>query len=337
MKNQIFIKLHILLILGYISIALYSCNFMESGLPRSSGSINELLIVTDSPSQWEDEIGDSISAFFARDQVGLPQPEPVFDITNISAANLGAVSRKLHNIFIAEINPKIISVSFTVKKNVWSDPQRIIKIAAPDEKSFLSEFDLRKDTITKVYDQLERQRTLLLDGKSFEINAAEAIRNRFLINLSVPGGFYIAKETPDFMWLRHKFTKPTQDTELGIFIYSSENSDTNVFNPKHIITWRNMIIWQNMITPTGNPMKVSEEYITPVFNVIPDFPAGYAIETRGLWEIHNDFMGGSFVSYTFRHPETNKVITLDGYVYNPNNDKKDFIRRLESIFWAVRY
>jgi hypothetical protein len=338
MKNKLLSTAQILLMWGFLITMFHSCEFGETGLPRSSGSINELLIVTDSKVQWEGELGDSLRAFFARNQVGLPQPEPVFDLINIASKDLGDLYQKYHNIFIAEINPNASNTSFDVQRNVWSDPQRVIRIAAPELKSFLTEFDLKKDSITKVLVQLERQRTLLLDAMSYDIKVAEAVRNKFSISLSVPGGFYIAKETPDLMWLRHKITKAKQDIELGILIYTSDSPDSVIYHPKHIITWRNTITREHVPGPSpGSFMVVSQDYIPPVFTSSYDFPSGYAIETRGIWAVQNDFMGGAFVSYTFIHPVTQKAMTLDGYVYNPNNDKKDFIRHLESMFWAVKF
>ena len=338
MKIKIFSKGYIVLIAGVLSIYLNSCNFGETGLPRSSGAINEMLIITDSKTQWEGEFGDSLRAFFTRNQVGLPQPEPVFDVINIASKDLGDLFKKFHNIFIAEINPSMTSARFEIQKNVWSDPQSIIKISAPDLQTFQAEFNARKDTISSVMNQLERKRTLILNELSFEPKAAEAILNRFSISLSIPGGFYVAEETSDFMWLRHRITKANQDVELGIMIYSADYADTVVFNPRHIISWRNLITKEHIPGPSeGSFMKVSEEFVPPVFTIFPDFPSGYAMEARGLWEVQNDWMGGAFVSYTFVNPKTSKVITLDGYVYNPNNDKKNFIRHLESIFWAVGF
>ena len=84
-------------------------------------------------------------------------------------------------------------------------------------------------------------------------------------------------------------------------------------------------------------MKVAMEYKPPLFDTITDFPGGYAVETRGLWEVENDFMGGPFISYTFIDQENNKVITLDGYVYNPNDVKKNYLRQLEGIFFAAKF
>jgi hypothetical protein len=46
-------------------------------------------------------------------------------------------------------------------------------------------------------------------------------------------------------------------------------------------------------------------------------------------------MGGAFINYTFVDTASHKVITLDGYVYNPNELKKNYIRQLEAIFFAT--
>ena len=211
MKNKLTTTARILLLSGFLAVSLHSCDFGESGLPRSSGSINELLIVTDSKVQWEGAFGDSLRAFFAREQIGLPQPEPVFDVINIASKDLGDLYKKYHNIFIAEINPNAAGASFEVQKNVWSDPQRVIRIAAPDVNAFMALFNHEKDSVSKVLEQLERQRTLLLDAMSYDIKVAEAVSNKFSLGLSIPGGFYIAKDAPDFMWLRHKSVRARPD------------------------------------------------------------------------------------------------------------------------------
>ena len=328
----------LLLMTGVFILTVTSCQFGETGKPKSTGSINELLIITDSKADWEGPFGDSLRAFFAMNMIGVSQPEPMFDIINIASKDLGDIYKRYHNIFIAEIKPQAQEPSISISKNVWSEPQKVITITAPDMNQFQAEFDRQKNTILKEFVKLERERTLVLSDMSFEMKVAEAIESSFGISLSIPGGFYIAKDVPDFMWLRHTMTKAKRDLELGILIYTTDYIDTNVFNTRNIINWRNLITREHIPgSVEGSYMKVGEEFIPPVFTVLQDFPAGYAVETRGIWEVENDFMGGSFLSYTFVHPTTGKVITLDGYVYYPNNNKKAYLRHLEAIFWAVKF
>jgi hypothetical protein len=338
MKN-ISVFLLLLLFTGSVFISLLSsCTLSESGMKPSTGAVNELLIVTNDKTQWEGALGDTLRAFFSADQVGLSQPEPVFDLVNIADENLGDIFKNYHNIFIVDINPQAAATVSETKQNLWSDPQRIIKITAPDLPSFYAEFNLKKESFIKLFIDVERQRTLFINKLDLDYKLSNTVEKRFGIRLSLPEGFYLAKETADFMWLRYKLTKAKQDVELGIMIYSMDYNDTIVFNPRHIIQWRNALTMEYIPGPSPiSFMKVAREYIPPVFDTITDFPGGYAVETRGLWEVENDFMGGPFINYTFIDKVTNKVITLDGYVYNPNDAKKNFLRQLEAVFFSVKF
>ncbi len=338
MRKNVFTKIYILTISGCIVFLLNACQLSESGLVRSTGGINELLVITDTKAMWEGAFGDSLRSVFNQAQVGVPQPEPMFDVINIASKDLVDLYKRYHNIFIAEINSDSKTTKTEILKDVWSEPQRVIKITAPDTITFLEEFRNQENRILDIFIRLERERTLTLSEMSDDLNISAVISNKFNFSMSMPGGFYIAQDSPDFLWLRHKVTKARQEVELGILIYSRDYTDTVIFNPNQIIAWRNLITREFIPGPSeGSFMKVSQEFIPPVFTVMNDFNGGYAMETRGLWEVENDFMGGSFLSYTFVNTKTNKVITLDGYIYNPNNDKKNYLRHLESIFWAARY
>jgi hypothetical protein len=319
-------------------LLLTSCSLGESGLVSSTGSVNELLIVTNDKDQWEGALGDTIRTFFAAEQIGLSQPEPVFDLLNIADEHFKDMFIKFHNIFIVDINPQVTQTTSETLQNLWADPQRVIKITAPDLPSFYKEFDLKKEAFLKLFVDLERERTLTTDKMTADIQLSETMAKKFGIRLPLPEGFYVAKEAPDFIWLRHKVTKVKQELELGIMIYSMDYHDTIVFNPKHILRWRNSLTLEYIPGPSPiSFMKVANEVIPPVFDTITDFPGGYAVETRGLWEVENDFMGGPFINYTFIDKANNKVITLDGYVYNPNDVKKYYLRELESIFFAAKF
>ena len=138
------------LLAGIIIISLLSsCNLSESGMKRSSGSVNELLIVTNDKEQWDGPLGDTIRAFFSADQVGLSQPEPVFDLINIADENFSDLFNKFHNIFIVDINPQTAETKSETNQNLWAEPQRVIKITAQDLQSFYSEFNLKKETFIK--------------------------------------------------------------------------------------------------------------------------------------------------------------------------------------------
>jgi len=57
-------------------------------------------------------------------------------------------------------------------------------------------------------------------------------------------------------------------------------------------------------------------------------------EVRGYWEVHNDFMGGPFVSHIFYSPDGQNIIALDGWVYAPKFDKRHYLRQVESFLYS---
>jgi len=57
----------------------------------------------------------------------------------------------------------------------------------------------------------------------------------------------------------------------------------------------------------------------------------YAVEYRGLWNMKNDFMGGPFVHYTIVDEKRNRVLHIDGFVYAPKFNKREYVRELDAI------
>jgi hypothetical protein len=132
--------------------------------------------------------------------------------------------------------------------------------------------------------------------------------------------------------------KVKQDVELGIIIHERPYIDTNSFAEQEILILRDSLTSRFISGPNeGSFMVISKDFIPPVFKRMDDFVTGYAVETRGLWMVHNDFMGGPFISYTFVDPGLERVITVDGYVYNPGDLKRNFIRQMEAIFHTISF
>jgi hypothetical protein len=57
----------------------------------------------------------------------------------------------------------------------------------------------------------------------------------------------------------------------------------------------------------------------------------YLVELRGLWRLENAFMGGPFISHTILDEKNNRIVTVEGFVYAPSLDKRNYVRELEAI------
>ena len=61
----------------------------------------------------------------------------------------------------------------------------------------------------------------------------------------------------------------------------------------------------------------------------------YAMETRGLWYVEHDAMGGPFVSHSRVDTLHNRVVVVEGFVYAPDGAKRGLIRRLEGSLYTL--
>ncbi|MBR6246610.1 MAG: DUF4837 family protein, partial [Bacteroidales bacterium] len=60
-------------------------------------------------------------------------------------------------------------------------------------------------------------------------------------------------------------------------------------------------------------------------------------QTRGFWEVHNDFMGGPFVSHSFYGPDAKEIIVVEAWVYAPRFDKRQYLRQVESVIYSFEW
>jgi hypothetical protein len=63
----------------------------------------------------------------------------------------------------------------------------------------------------------------------------------------------------------------------------------------------------------------------------------YVNELRGLWQVEGDFMGGPYVNYSLVDAQKNRVICIDGYVYAPKFDKREFLREQEALIKTITF
>ena len=53
--------------------------------------------------------------------------------------------------------------------------------------------------------------------------------------------------------------------------------------------------------------------------------------------MHNDFMGGPFVSHSFYSQNGKEIIVVEAFVYAPKYDKRQYLRQVESIIYSFEW
>jgi len=302
----------------------------RSRKPHTVGITSEVLVVTNDV-HWKGCVGDSIRAFFGQDVPGLPQVEPIFTLPNIPISSVNNKMFKRHrNLFIVEYNDSLKKPYVETKKDLWAAPQRVIKINTPDDKGFFDIFNEHKNAFMTLFHDNEIRRI----QQTFEDGQDIKIRNRMMRNYDfsvvVPRGFFVAAKYDDFIWLR----KETPVNSQGLMIYTEDYKSTEQFKHKSIMMRRNRMTRKHIPGPKDGSYMITSKLIESHSKEIT-FNGKYGVETRGLWEVEGDFMGGPYMSYTFVDEKRNKLITLDGYVYSPGKDKRDLLLQLEAIMKSI--
>jgi len=301
---------------------------------RSSGGTSEILVVTQNEEQWDGMIGDSIRAFFLQPQYGLPQPEPLNKLAHINVSNFSEMFKKHKSLLLVEIDPTLDKAIVETGEDLWAAPQRVIKIIAPSRTSWCETFNEFKEAYKVMYDKVERDRILSVLRPSTDNEIVKLIQDKFGFKLTIPSGFYVAKDEPDFLWLRKELPK----NSFGIFVYTTPYKDTMQLELNSLVSVRDRLLQKYIPGPTdGSFMTTEKEFVPPMLNYIATFPTGFAAEMRGMWCLVGDYMAGPFVSYSFPDETTGNLVTLEGYVYYPNHDKRDDLLQLQSILYSVDF
>ena len=204
---------------------------------RSIGGTAEIMVVVQNDDQWKGRIGDSLRHFFMDYQYGLPQPEARNELKHIKAAGFSDLFKKQKCILEVEINPSLENAVAETAENLWAAPQRYVKISAPNITSWVELFDQQKEVYQNWFDQVERERILNVFRATKDEEIEAAIAKKFGFTLTLPQGFYIAKNEPDFMWLRKELERSSAD----IVIYQTPYRDTLQFEPQSLVAMRNMM------------------------------------------------------------------------------------------------
>ena len=118
-----------------------------------------------------------------------------------------------------------------------------------------------------------------------------------------------------------------------ILIYRYPATEAEPFTKENIISHRNEILKANVPGMFENTWMTTSNGF-PVTVAFRKYHGREFAETRGYWEVENDYMGGPFVSQSFYSKDGEYIIVMDAFVYAPKFDKRQYLRQVESILYS---
>ena len=328
-------KLQLITLAIALMAILVSCkNKAGQSIDRSVGGTSEVLFVTQNDEQWNGQMGQAVRDFFEDVQYGLPQPEKTFRVAHININALNDMFKKHRNLIFAEIIPDMPNPIIESQYDWQAKPQYAIRIKAKDAETWVKIFDDQKDELKKIFDKNERARFMDFFRPMANAKVMETLKNVYGFTMTVPEGYYVATNKDYCTWLR----KEEVDKSFGLVVYQLPYKSTDDLNEENLIATCDSVLKKYIPGPAdGSYMALDTEFVPPYFEIIPDFPAGYAVEMRGQWKTVGEFMGGPYVAYTIINPDATRLITVMGYIYYPNKPKRDLLRQVETIIWSLKF
>ena len=308
-------------------------NTLTDSKKASQGKPYELIVVC--PQQeWTGEVGDTLRAVLTAPVPYLNQTEPLFDVLRVQERGFTGLVADHRNILKIRIDPSLPEVTTGVEYDVTARPQIVLTTAGPDDRSLVEYISKNRENLVHALEQAERDRAVEANSKFYNTGIDAAVRKTFGVGIKVPKGYVLAKQTDDFLWARYEYPTASQ----GFFIYAYPYEGPESLTPEALVKARNEFAALIPGPSDGSYMTTSDAF-APDFRMFR-LEGRLWCEMRGFWDVYGDFMGGPFVSYTTVDTKTNRVITLDGYVYAPDLNKprkRNYIRGIEHLLYTIQF
>ncbi|MGN0202527.1 MAG: DUF4837 family protein [Candidatus Cryptobacteroides sp.] len=325
-------KINTMLLFAALLSGLVSCKTGGKALlPNVSGKAGEVVVVIDKDC-WEGTLGTEIKSLLARDCEYLPQREPLYSLVNVTPSAFADLFKYHRNIVMFNISPDVQAQEVVFRTDVWAKTQCLIQINASCADSASVQLSKHGENIAEAIEQSERNRVIMNTLQYEETALGEQISKMIGGRIHIPVGYNFKKVTNDFIWIEDEKQYSTQ----GIFVYKCPVPEEDPFTVESIVARRNEVLKNNVPGMFDNTYMTTSEYVIPGVKYLK-FKGRDFVETRGLWEVQNDFMGGPFVSHSFYSKDGTEIIVIEAWVYAAKYDKRQFMRQTESFLYSFEW
>jgi len=318
-----------LFLITILAFSLTACNIERGVQPNSAGRTLEVLVVC-SRSDFEGGLGDTLREALMRPNASLNQAEPMFTLSNVipSAFERTDMFQRMRSIIIINFTQENLR-QFVVRRDVWANNQIVFQFNVPDRETFFVLFREHQELMEQAFFHREHARMISTFRTTESFVIADRLRSTFGFRLVAPDQFRIRTSNPNFVSINRETRHFGQNLMIHTYPFTA-----NSFTQEDIIRVRNEISQRYIFGPLEGSFMTTEYRVPPISRAV-NLNGRFAIETRGLWRLIGDFMGGPFVNYVFLDEERNQMVMIDGFVYAPGRGKRDLLLQLEAIVYSI--
>lgn len=301
-------------------------------MPNISGKAGEVIVVIDK-GEWNGALGTVLRDTLENECPYLPQREPMYNLIDVAPNGFKSMFQVHRNIIMVNIDSKVTEPGIQYKKDVWAAPQCVIWINAADTETAVNIFKENSKNIITYLEQAERDRIIRNAKRYEEIKLAPVVVGMVGGSPHFPSGYKLKKSTDDFIWIT--YTPQYVDQSILIYKYPVVEGE-NMLELDNLLEKNAEVLKENVPGMFENTWMITSPAVRPGIEYLSYKGRGFA-EFRGLWEVHNDYMGGPFVAHAFYSQDGKEVIVLEAFVYAPKYDKRHYLRQVESVIYSFEW
>ncbi len=324
------------------------------------GRVNQVLVIADS-TLWKGAVGDSFFYYFSAPYILLPQPEPIFDVVQMSPEQLAAQPLKKEFrtvVILADLNDENSTTSRMVRADLgpeklmelqqkdkgfnvtmgqdkWAVKQQLFYVNGLGEDKLMACIAANFPAIARKISERDQdivKSTAYQGGQNAALEAD--VFAKFNLKIKIPKGFKQAKYdgNSNTLWLR------SDEREFigNIIIHKLPYKDKSQLTKAGIKKIRNSVTGIVTTEQPNTYMRINDVDL-PLFVENKTLNDIYTVQAKGVWDIVNDFMGGPFVSNLLLNSKTNELVLVDGFVFAPGKDKRNYMQELEYVISTVEF
>ncbi|HZL10115.1 MAG TPA: DUF4837 family protein [Prolixibacteraceae bacterium] len=314
-----------------LSLVIFSCDNPGAKMETITGKSGEVIVVI-GKEVWNGPEGSEIRQILAQTQSSLPQEEPIFNLINVPPEAFIKLFKTSRNILTVKISSTYTEPKIEFTNDTWAYPQAVVNIQASSPENFEELIQANSDKIIAYFLKAEKDRLKDTYKASYEKGVYNTLLDEFHIQLYVPTGFKIVKKDSNFVWIRYDTPLITQNILVYTYPYDSDST----FTQKYQLIKRNIITKDNVSGPQPGSYMTTEMELPQDFNILT-LNGNYASEMRGLWRVENDFMGGPFISLSVLDASRRRIVTVEGNVFAPKNNKRNYLRQVEAMVYSLEF
>ena len=353
-------------------IGLSGCDGVLTTSQEAVGQTGLLLVVADSAT-WNGPVGDAIRSELGKGLRTLPQPEPALTLQRqeLTEAFFSQIQRQHSVLFVGPYNRPSSTGRFLrarlddagvaalergargifYRPDLWAKNQMVVYATAPSDEALAAQIRENADEMRRAFDNVNRRRlTRDMFSRARQTDVEDRLMERHGFAVAVQHDYVVVRDTTfqtatgnagTFVRMRRI---ADSDSWRDMFVYYEDDPRLARLHPDSVLAVRNRLSRQFVRGSDDTTyIRIQDRFPErrPIVTDTVNFNDRFALETRGTWYLADEEgraagMGGPFVNYAFYDEDSGRFYLIDGMVFAPRYDKREFLRQMEAIAYTFR-